>query len=189
MRRTFRLLASVKPARYLEAGQPTGLTGLVTAASPRSTLLFLYHSTLEKLRAVPEHSLYRQSVEALTKHRLALVQATKPEGYDAWAQKTDAVLKDLKSERFRIKAGPHWSGVAGKVVKRDGKMFLFREEPSDVDPRYQEWDGEPDVGGAMEGSRTKEEREAEWKAEQEKIDEWSREKVELDEEPKLTKEQ
>lgn len=94
MRRTFRLLASVKPARYLEAGTPTGLTGLYTHPSPRSTLLFLYSTTLDKLKAVPEHSVYRQSVEALTKHRMAIVEGAVPPGYDEWAAKARKLLAD-----------------------------------------------------------------------------------------------
>jgi len=87
MRGTFRLLAAVKPARYLEAGVPTGLTGVYTHSSPRPTLMFLYSSILEKLSAVPESSVYRQSVEALTKHRMGLIEATKPPGYEEWLAK------------------------------------------------------------------------------------------------------
>ena len=94
MRRTFRLLASVKPARYLETGRPTGLAGLYSHPSPRSTLLFLYSSTLDKLKAVPEHSVYRQSVEALTKHRMAIVEAAVPPGYEEWASQARQLLAD-----------------------------------------------------------------------------------------------
>lgn len=93
MRRTLRLFASVKPVRYLEAGAPTGLTGLRTNPSPRSTLLYLYNRTLDKLADVPETSLYRQSVEAVTKHRLGLVQSVKPDGYDEWAAQARAVIQ------------------------------------------------------------------------------------------------
>lgn len=96
MRRTLRLLASVsvKPVRHLEPGRPTGLTGLYTHPSPRSTLLYLYSSTLDKLKAVPEHSVYRQSVEALTKHRMAIVEAAVPPGYEEWAAKARKIIAD-----------------------------------------------------------------------------------------------
>lgn len=93
MRGTLRLFASVKPVRYLEAGAPTGLAGLRTNSSPRSTLLYLYHRTLDKLADVPETSLYRQSVEAVTKQRMGLVQAVKPAGYDEWAANARAVIQ------------------------------------------------------------------------------------------------
>jgi NADH dehydrogenase (ubiquinone) 1 alpha subcomplex subunit 5 len=87
MRSTFRLLASVKPGRFLESGSPTGLTGLFNHPAPRSTLIYLYSSTLDKLKALPESSVYCQSTESLTRHRLKIVEAVKPEGYDAWAER------------------------------------------------------------------------------------------------------
>lgn len=94
MRGTLGLFASVKPVqRYLQAGAPTGLTGLRTNPSPRSTLLYLYHRTLDKLADVPETSLYRQSVEAVTKHRMGLVQSVKPDGYDDWAAHARTVIQ------------------------------------------------------------------------------------------------
>lgn len=81
------MLAVVKPGRYLEAGNPTGLTGLFTHPSPRATLVYLYGATLDKLKAFPEHSVYRQSTEALTKHRMKIIESIKPEGYDEWAKR------------------------------------------------------------------------------------------------------
>ncbi|KAK1829173.1 putative nadh-ubiquinone oxidoreductase [Podospora conica] len=102
MRRTFRLLASVKPARYLEPGTPTGLTGLYTHPSPRSTLLFLYSSTLDQLKTVPEHSVYRQSVEAVTKHRMAIVEAAVPPGYAEWAQRARRIL-EVEAEQAKAR--------------------------------------------------------------------------------------
>src|SRR4051812_37862633 len=87
MRAAARLLASVKPSQFLEVGAPTGLTGLLTHASPRSTLLFHYHSTLDKLKQIPESSVYRQSTEALTKHRLKIIEGSKPQGWDQWQEK------------------------------------------------------------------------------------------------------
>ena len=55
---------------------PTGITGLHPHANPRNQLLASYRATLETNREMPEHSVYRQSVEALTKERLAIVEAT-----------------------------------------------------------------------------------------------------------------
>ena len=93
MKNTLRLLAAVKPGRYLEAGNPTGLTGLFTHPAPRSTLLYLYGATLDKLKAFPDHSVYRQSTEALTKHRMNIIESIKPEGYDEWAKKAAEKLE------------------------------------------------------------------------------------------------
>ena len=95
MRRTFRQLASVKPARYLEAGTPTGLTGLHTHPSPRSTLIYLYSKTLDQLAQFPETSLYRQSTEALTKHRMEIVSAIEPEGHAAWKAEASKIISEM----------------------------------------------------------------------------------------------
>ncbi|KAK0643478.1 ETC complex I subunit conserved region-domain-containing protein [Cercophora newfieldiana] len=122
MRRTFRLLASVKPARYLETGRPTGLAGLYSHPSPRSTLLFLYSSTLDKLKAVPEHSVYRQSVEALTKHRMAIVESAVPPGYDEWAAKARTLLAaELEASKSR-------EALAAELKKAEAELAAAQAE-------------------------------------------------------------
>ncbi|SPQ23727.1 11578874-0779-4d8b-b26c-e6ec27f8529a [Thermothielavioides terrestris] len=159
MRATLRLLAAARPAaRYLEAGAPTGLTGLATHASPRSTLLYLYSSTLEKLKAVPEHSLYRQSVEALTQHRMALVEEVVPPGYDEWHERAKKLL-DEHPDQFTVASGTSVKGAAAFKVERNGETFVVRHIPPEEDMRYQEWDGELDEGPVREDSRTAEEKE------------------------------
>jgi hypothetical protein len=136
MRRTFRLLASAQPSRYLESGTPTGLTGLHTHPTPRASLIYLYSSTLEKLRQIPEHSVYRQSVEAVTRHRLAIVEGTKPPGYDEWHSQArprlieQAKLLDPKNQ------GDVWT------VERDGKKFIVQNAlATEPDIREVEWNG------------------------------------------------
>ncbi|PNS14648.1 hypothetical protein CAC42_1670 [Sphaceloma murrayae] len=84
MRATGLLRAVARSSQHLEAGAPTGLTGLLTHASPRSSLIFTYNHTLAKLKQLPESSVYRQSTEALTKHRLSIIEAVKPEGLSEW---------------------------------------------------------------------------------------------------------
>ncbi|KAK0388692.1 hypothetical protein NLU13_4935 [Sarocladium strictum] len=134
MRPSTRLLA-----RYLEAGQPTGLTGLWTHRSPRSTLLYLYDKTLEKLQAVPETSLYRQSVEAVTKHRLELVKQYTPPGHAEWAAKASELIKN--NSNFRVASGRK-DGSEARTVKIGDRVFIVgsKHEPGDI--RYEEWDGE-----------------------------------------------
>lgn len=157
MRTSLRLLAGVKPGRYFQNGAQTGLAGLYTHDTPRSTLLFLYSTTLEKLQAAPEQSVYRQSVEAITKHRLAIVQAVKPEGYDAWlarAQKTVAENPDHFGSVARLGI----DGAATWRVEKGGRTFIIQDVPDAVDQRLKEWDGERDEGAEREGVRTLEER-------------------------------
>jgi len=124
MRASLRLLAKVKPGTFLEANTPTGLTGLTTHPAPRPALILTYRQTLDKLQQLPTTSIYRQSTEALTKHRLSIVEATKPAGYDEW----------LSRVQKQIEANPD----AYKHMKRPDGAYahgIIPEERSDV------WDG------------------------------------------------
>ncbi|KAH9207745.1 ETC complex I subunit conserved region-domain-containing protein [Leptodontidium sp. 2 PMI_412] len=188
MRRTLRQLAAVKPSRYLEAGTPTGLTGLFTHAAPRSTLLYLYSSTLDKLQAFPESSLYRQSTEALTKHRMAIVSAVEPEGYKAWSEKAKQTIAE-HPEVFNTPEGSVAHDGARHVREViGGKQFVTSQPADDHDELLTEWDGEKDEGPQLEGSRSALERkgQSEWGMERPGSDVKS---VELDPEPQLTADQ
>jgi NADH dehydrogenase (ubiquinone) 1 alpha subcomplex subunit 5 len=188
MRRTFRQLAAVKPARYLEAGTPTGLAGLRTHAAPRSTLIYLYSSTLDKLKQFPESSLYRQSTEALTKHRLEIVSKVEPEGYKEWAEKAKKTIAE-HPEVFTTPEG----GVAhdgGKHLKEvfDGKSFVTTKPDKAVDDLIDEWDGEENLGPELEGTRTTAERKGQSVLGQKRPGSDTK-SVEWEAEPKLTVEQ
>ena len=148
MRSTLRLLANVKP-RYLEPFAPTGLTGLFTHPSPRPTLIYLYSTTLQKLQAFPESSAYRQSVEALSRNRLQIIESQKPAGFDAWLER---VRKTVGAEPERF----------AKVQRTEGSFTHAAAQQKDGsdNARGEEWDGEgPPVPGG--GPRTPQEQ-AEW---------------------------
>ncbi|KAH7035499.1 ETC complex I subunit conserved region-domain-containing protein [Microdochium trichocladiopsis] len=156
MRRTLRLLAGVKPARYLTPGNPTGLTGLYTHSSPRSSLIYLYSKTLDQLKEFPESSVYRQSIEALTKHRLSIIRAAVPPGYDEWAANAAKIIQE-NPEEFEVNAETTLDGVHASTVTAGGDVFLYRSDPTDEDPRDIEWDGEaPERGN--QGLRAEQER-------------------------------
>ncbi|KUJ17072.1 uncharacterized protein LY89DRAFT_734063 [Mollisia scopiformis] len=192
MRRTLTRLAALKPGRYLEPGTPTGLTGLLTHNSPRSALLYLYSSTLEKLESFPETSLYRQSTGALTTHRLSIVEGVVPEGYKAWAEKAKRVMSE-HPEVFNTPVGgvdhvgDEGEGKLTRVVV-DGRVFVTRKQERVVDEVADEWDGEEDKGPELEGPRTREERKSLVLLAKERPGVDSK-TVELDPEPKLTVEQ
>ncbi|KAF4556396.1 ETC complex I subunit conserved region-containing protein [Elsinoe fawcettii] len=93
MRATTLLRAVARSSQHLEAGAPTGLTGLLTHASPRSSLIYIYSHTLDKLKQFPESSVYRQSTEALTKHRLNIIESVKPAGLSEWQEKVRATIE------------------------------------------------------------------------------------------------
>ncbi|KAK5197309.1 hypothetical protein LTR20_008049 [Exophiala xenobiotica] len=125
MRSTSRLLATVKSAtKFLEPNTPTGLTGLPTHPAPRPALIWTYRETLKKLGQIPKSSVYRQSTEALTKQRLEIVEAQKPEGYEQW----------LARVRKQIEANP---AAYNRFMNEDGSLGSEKAhvEPVDV------WDG------------------------------------------------
>lgn len=157
MRRTLRQLAAAKPARYLEAGAPTGLTGLFTHPAPRPALLYIYSSTLEKLRQYPESSLYRQSTEAITNHRLSIVSSVEPEGYAQWVERAKKLLEE-HPEVFHTPEGEveHDGGRHIKHTK-DGKTFIVSKLDVEYDDTRDEWDGE-EVVEELEGTRSTEDR-------------------------------
>lgn len=144
MRAATRLLANIRP-QFLEAGTPTGLTGLNTHPSPRSTLLYLYSSTLDKLQQIPESSVYRQSTEALTKHRLKIIEAAKPPGLKDWQERIAAQVAETPHAFQQTKTS---MGTKTKVPKT---------KAADETSRKAEWDGEGEFK-FPEGLRTHEER-------------------------------
>lgn len=145
MRTVSRLLASVKPARFLESGNPTGLTGLYTHAAPRSTLLYLYSSTLDKLKAIPEHSVYRQSVERVIQHRMNIVESIKPKGYDEWAEKAKQMVEEHPEIFQSTNSGPH------HLISNGESVFVYTEQKAEEDERVEEWDGEEQDGPVDNG--------------------------------------
>jgi NADH dehydrogenase (ubiquinone) 1 alpha subcomplex subunit 5 len=52
----------------------TGITGLAVHPDPLPALKSTYTSTLSLLSSLPATSVYRQATEAITKHRLKLVE-------------------------------------------------------------------------------------------------------------------
>lgn len=145
MRAAARLFASVRNGRYLEPGAPTGLCGLLTHPSPRSALLYHYTATLDKLQQIPESSVYRQSTEALTRHRLKIIEEAEPAGWKQWQETVvDKIQNDPEAFTFKETS-------AGLVATPP----MYQE----IDPRSHEaaWDGEIPVNFPA-GMRTQAER-------------------------------
>lgn len=139
MRRSSRLLATVKSAsRFLETDAPTGLTGLSNHPAPRPALLQTYSRTLGLLNRLPTSSVYRQSCEALTKHRAKIVEETVPEGYEAWHERV----------KKQIEASP---AAYGKYLGDNGVFMYAAAGEVKAIP----WDGEVNKKSARtEGSNT-----------------------------------
>ena len=171
MRQTLRLLAQVRKGQFLEANAPTGLTGLLTHPSPRPSLIVLYNQTLSKLAQIPEDSVYRQSAEAVTRHRLKIVQDTKPAGYETWLEK---VKKEVEKDP-----------AAYEYLKQADGTYAPRFF---VGERKIEWDGEKKVK-FEEGENTVQDLDRKFKAIQDAEQAALEERKSLDVEPPLDAEQ
>lgn len=183
MRASRRLFAAVASnARYLEPNVPTGLTGISTHPSPRPALLYTYNVTLEKLKQLPASSVYRQSTEALTKHRMSIVEQVKPPGHAEWLARVQKQIaanpEDYK--RYQLADG---SIVASEYV---------------IEDRPDVWDGEVTKKDALNQIATSEEdatqKAQKVRSEVEKVDAQEGQRPEvtlrmLEEEPRLTADQ
>ena len=150
MRAAIRLLASVqRSSQFLEAGAPTGITGLLTHASPRSTLLYTYATTLEKLKQFPENSVYRQSVEALTKHRMNIIESVQPGGLQEWQSR---VLPTVDANPKAFRKIPVLDSSAQKGFNVVWKPYVTEGM------KTEEWDDETVTKPELEGPRYEEER-------------------------------
>lgn len=154
MRAALRLLASVqRSSQFLEAGAPTGLTGLLTHAAPRSTLLYLYSTTLETLKQFPEGSVYRQSTEALTKHRMGIIESVRPEGLQDWQTRVQKTLDQYPQAFKKVPLSTSPGEQDFNIVWKEGAIQASKKE---------EWDGEIVGRPELEGPRTEEERKNQW---------------------------
>lgn len=125
MRVSLRRLAAAKPSRYLEPYAPTGLTGLFTHPQPRAQLIYLYAATLEKVAALPASSVYRQSAEALAKHRLQIVESVVPDGWVDWKAKYDTFMKEnpkaFEPVKSAIKFGNAETGIDEEKLTKEAE--------------------------------------------------------------------
>ncbi|GJN92143.1 hypothetical protein Rhopal_005173-T1 [Rhodotorula paludigena] len=93
-RATRRLLAAVpqtaaKETPSLRTKLSTGITGLAVHPEPLSALKHNYGSLLALLEQAPKASVYRQSAEAITRERLAVVERAGSEGTEAQIEQVE----------------------------------------------------------------------------------------------------
>ncbi|CAD6501215.1 BgTH12-01469 [Blumeria graminis f. sp. triticale] len=178
MRRSLRKLSAAQPSRYLESGAPTGITGLLTHASPRATLMYTYASTLDALAQLPESSLYRQSTEAITKHRMSIVSAVEPAGLAEYVERVKKILAANPSNFDNYNGHTHH-------VEKAGKKFIVIKPKPERDELTEEWDG------MMDESSSKAKAEAGGEnllssAPEDEMDMNTDQKIDIEPEPQLT---
>merc|ERR1712093_722637 len=106
MRPALRLLSLVVPP--YSAGQragklTTGIHGLPVHPNPLPTLLDLYKSTLSTLQTrIPQGVVYRQSAEAITQHRVGIIEKHVDLG------RIEEVIKMAEGEKSLVEKMSQW---------------------------------------------------------------------------------
>lgn len=117
---------------------------------------------------------------------MAIVEAQVPPGYDEWATRAKQLV-GKSAEQFRVNSG-RIDGSEARTVKLGNRVFIVGQRHEAKDVRLEEWDGEEDEGGELEGIRTPEERKDQvtW-AERKPLED--HEQIEWEDEPQLTADQ
>lgn len=68
------MLRVTRPLLQQALKSTTGLTGLKVHSDPLPALISTYRETLARVSEIPQTSVYRQSVEAITQRKLKIVQ-------------------------------------------------------------------------------------------------------------------
>lgn len=84
--------ASSAPVVGVRTRTTTGLTGLAVHPTPLPPLLALYARTLETVAQMPPSAVYRQSVESITRERIAAIEQLGGEGHEANIQAVEHKL-------------------------------------------------------------------------------------------------
>lgn len=72
----------------------TGITGLKVHANPLPELIKTYESTLTTLSTLPPTAVYRQSTEALTRHKLNIVRGANGNVAEAEKQLNEGQIEE-----------------------------------------------------------------------------------------------
>ncbi|KAF9455837.1 Ndufa5, NADH-ubiquinone oxidoreductase subunit [Collybia nuda] len=85
----------------------TGITGLAVHPNPLPELTKTYESTLAQLSSIPQTSVYRQSVEALTQRKLKIVEGANGDIASVEKQLDEGQIEeslDLASDELKLVA-------------------------------------------------------------------------------------
>ena len=104
---------------------------------------------MDKLKQFPEHSIYRQSTEALTKHRMSIIEKVKPAGLEEWQGRIQKVV-DNHPEAFRK--------IPVATVGGEKTFNIVWKDTAIEGMKTDEWDDEFVGKPQLEGIRTEEER-------------------------------
>jgi NADH dehydrogenase (ubiquinone) 1 alpha subcomplex subunit 5 len=107
----------------------TGLTGLSVHPDPLPALTRTYEQTLSALAAIPPASVYRQGVEALTKHKLSLVQNAAGDVAKAEAALDEGHIEEAlvmaEDELSLVGKMAEWKACVSRVVRSSAVSDIY----------------------------------------------------------------
>ncbi|CAG8463293.1 11681_t:CDS:2 [Ambispora gerdemannii] len=119
--------------RVVELETTTGIFGLAVHPHPRPHLIKTYNETLQVLSRLPEHAIYRQAAEALTQHRLSIVEATEDineieKGVGA-GQIEEVILQaeDEKTLAVKMEEWKPWESLEEQPPAEQWNYDMFKE--------------------------------------------------------------
>jgi NADH dehydrogenase (ubiquinone) 1 alpha subcomplex subunit 5 len=123
----------------------TGLTGLSVHPDPLPALTRTYEQTLSALAAIPPASVYRQGVEALTKHKLSLVQSAAGDVAKAEAALDEGHIEEVlvmaEDELSLVGKMAEWKACVSRVVRSPAVADIHhRWEPLEEKPLPGQWE-------------------------------------------------
>ncbi|KAH7931015.1 NADH2 dehydrogenase [Leucogyrophana mollusca] len=115
----------------------TGITGLAVHPNPLPELSQTYESTLSLLSSIPSTSVYRQGVEALTKHKLNIVQtangdiaAVEKQLDEGQIEESLDIAKDELTLAANILEWKAWEPLEEKALPNQWEYFGNTSSPS-----------------------------------------------------------
>ncbi|KZT30421.1 hypothetical protein NEOLEDRAFT_8249 [Neolentinus lepideus HHB14362 ss-1] len=115
----------------------TGLTGLAVHSNPLPELIKTYESTLSLLSKVPQTSVYRQGVEALTLHKLKIVQGVDGNVEEAEKQLDEGHIEEIlevaKGEESLVTKMLEWKPWEPLEEKPESGQWQYFDKGSSPD--------------------------------------------------------
>jgi NADH dehydrogenase (ubiquinone) 1 alpha subcomplex subunit 5 len=122
----------------------TGITGLSVHPNPLPELVKTYKSTLGVLANIPETSVYRQGVEALTQHKLSIVESANGDVAAVELKLNEGQIEealDVASDELSLASKMlEWKAYVVTASYSTLNSRIYRWEPLEEKPEPGQWE-------------------------------------------------
>lgn len=138
------MLRLTRPLLRQSLKSTTGITGLSVHPNPLPELVKTYESTLSALSAIPQSSVYRQGVEALTRHKLSIVKGVNGDIKEAEKQLKEGHIEeslDIAADELSLTAKmAEWKAYVLLFLSERSWLMSTRWEPLEEKPEPGQWE-------------------------------------------------